>query len=400
MKRFVRSPYLEIEHRQDDEIIVVHLRLGSRLKINAATYQFLDLFREAHSLEELSHFGPIEKARPSFELLRKVGFLVEEGHAETISDKILQRINPGFFGCPSVGVGGREGCDVLFVGVPFDYGNLKEPGARFGPMALRQVSVADSRFYGLDSETERPRGWYDNAIDRHILEGVRMADAGNLFIAPNEDPQRVFHKLGEVVSDFLKTDSLPVVIGGDHSVTYPIVAAYSEPIAIIHIDAHTDLASYYPSVANHHGNVMSRALALEHVVAVYQIGIRGTTSIPQTRGGGRVALAISPHKLREVGIEGLLELIPADLDHYVSLDIDALDPIYAPGTSTPVPGGLSFEEVKMLLMALASRRRCVGFDLVEVNPRRDVNELTAVVGVELLLSFLGAHFQGTGGEIE
>ena len=208
----------------------------------------------------------------------------------------------------------------------------------------------------------------------------------------------MFRKLGDAVSDILESSSMPVVLGGDHSVTYPVLAAFDRPIEVIQIDAHVDLADYFEGEEHHHGNFMSRALGLEQVTGVHQIGVRGTTVVPQARARGKVYAAVSPRQLRRRGTAALVESLPPDRNYYVTFDVDALDPVYAPGTSTPLPGGLTFAEAKNLLVAIASQRHCVGFDLVELNPDCDCNDLTAITSIELLLAFLGAHFGHHGVE--
>ena len=392
--RYVRSRHLQIEQQAGDEMVLVHSLLGNRLEVNEATYRFLELFEKPRSLEDLASPAAVEKVRPSFERLQRASFLIPEDHQETLSDKILRRVSPGLFRSPAYTSRTETPPEVVFLGVPFDYGNHKDPGARYGPEALRRLS--QTLHYVLEHDNGRPKGWYDNRLDRPILQGVTLGDAGDLFIAPNESPGQVFRKLRGAVERILDVGGLPVALGGDHSITFATVSAYRRPLSIFQIDAHTDLAPYFPSVENHHGNVMSRALTLDHVEGIYQVGGRGTTAAPLDRGRDGVELCLSPRALRDVGIDGVLERMPADRDYYVSLDIDALDPAQAPGTSTPVPGGLGFEEVLDLLNAVAGRRRCIGFDLVEINPRRDPQDLTAAVGLELLLAFLGSHFLQPG----
>jgi agmatinase len=114
--------------------------------------------------------------------------------------------------------------------------------------------------------------------------------------------------------------------------------------------------------------------------------------VPQTRPQGKVRQTLSPRELRRRGIPALVESLDPGVSYYVTFDIDALDPMYAPGTSTPQPGGLTFVEAKELLVTIASQRDCVGIDLVEINPDCDHNDITAITGIELLLAFLGARF--------
>lgn len=402
MTQYIRSRHLQVEHSDGQNWTIAHAMLGTRLQINHAAYRFLQLFEQPISLEELTERPSAERARPLIDKLVRNRFIVEAERSETIFDKVVQRNSPRFFHCPHVSDVTAGTPDVTFLGVPFDYGNTAEPGARYGPKAIREASAADFH-YTLDFNTQQPSGWYDNNWERHILQGVTMADAGDIFFFPGEGPQRIFQKITQTTREILKRGSLPVVIGGDHSVTYPVLAAYDAcdtPVDIIHIDAHSDFATYYPEMENHHGNVMSRVMTLPHVGRFYQIGIRGLTAQRQGQSHERVAMKVSPQGLRRQGVEAVLAQIPAQGKYYVSFDIDALDPMIAPATSTPMPGGLEFEQTKELLWAIGQHRDCVGFDLVEINPKRDANNLTSSLAIELMLSFLAAHFTKQGGKNE
>lgn len=393
MTRYVLSPHVEIESGGGEEpAVMIHGLLGYRLRLNQATQRFLALFKTPRSLEDLDRMGPAASVLPAFRKLQRARYLIEEGHRESYSDRRLRPAIPGLLGCPPLREAGA-GTDVIFLGVPFDGGNTVLPGARFGPAALRRVSQSHFQPYDAGPRSGRPGGWFDNDRGEEILGEILLADAGDLFQIPNEAPATTFGKLREVVAGFLEDGAFPVVLGGDHSITYPILAAFDQPMDVVQIDAHADLAAYLEGEEHHHGNFMSRAVGLDHVTGIHQVGIRGITPVPQTRAGGKVRQSLTPGMLRRQGVAAFLEALPADRSYYVTLDIDALDPGFAPGTSTPLPGGLTFEEVKTLLTGIATTRVCAGFDLVEVNPERDVNDITAITAMELVLTFLGAHFR-------
>ena len=392
MTRYVRSLHLEVEQHVGEEVVFAHGLVGTRLRLNSASQKLLSAFARPRALEDLVGPASIEKVRPTFDLLRARSFLVEEGRNENIGDRRLERLARGIFGCPQPAHAAAVP-DYTFLGVPFDHGNHGEPGARFGPGAVRDAAVELHLQDTPDPATGRSAGWHNNDTDSAVLAGAALADEGNVYVAPGEAPGRVFEKVRSVVADIRGRGSFPVVLGGDHSISYPVLSAYDEPLAVFHLDAHSDMAPYHPGIENHHGNVMSRALGLPHVRAIYQVGLRGTTPVSQLRTDQRRPLVASPARMRALGVAGVLERIPATHPLYVSVDIDVLDPAGAPGTSTPVPGGLGFEEVRDLLRALGAGRRCIGFDIVEVNPRRDVNRVTAHAALELTLAFLGAHFE-------
>jgi agmatinase len=389
--RYVSSSHLEVEGREGGSVVMAHALLGTRLRLDTGTHRLLEAFVRPHALEELVPEAALDKVRPVFDLLCSRSFLVEEGRAETIADRVLARPPRTLFGCPSPAEAPHP-ADFTFLGVPFDHGNHGEPGARFGPDAIRAAARELHLDYTADPATGRGRGWYDNDADAAVLDGAVLADLGDVFVAPGEAPSHVFDKIRSSIERIRSAGSRPVVLGGDHSITYPVLAAFDAPLAVFHLDAHSDLAPYHPGVENHHGNVMSRVLMLEHVRAVCQVGLRGTTPVSQLKARERRPLVLSPSGLRALGPEALVERLPPDLPFYVSVDVDVLDPSHAPGTSTPVPGGLSFDEVRAVLRALAARRRVIGFDVVEVNPRRDVAGVTAQAALELMLATLAAGF--------
>lgn len=395
MTSYVRSKHLQIEHGERGEWTVAHLIQGTRLQVNEAAYKILQLFEQPRSLEELGAPDLVEKATPLIEKLIRNHFIVDSKHPETMADKVLRRTAPSFFNCPHAREFTGRPADIALLGIPFDFGNTAEPGARYGPISLRKISAAGYQ-YTLDFERKEPKGWYDSNLNRNILQGVTISDAGDISVFAGEGPQTIFGKIKTATREILCRGSFPVIVGGDHSVTYPVISAYESELDIIHFDAHSDFSTYYPGIENHHGNVMSRVCDLKHVGRFYQIGLRGTLPHRESEGSSRIALTVSPRSLRNEGCNPVLDRIPPERDYYLSFDIDVLDPGIAPGTSTPVPGGLTLEEAQDLLQAIGRHRRCVGLDLVEVNPKRDINDITSIVGVELILSFLGAHFEAGG----
>ena len=139
MTRYVSSSHLEVEAREGDEVVMAHALLGTRLRLNPASRRLLSAFDRPQALEELVPPASLEKVRPVFELLCARSFLVEEGRHETIADRLLQPPLRTIFGCPAPGEAPQP-ADYTFLGVPFDHGNHGEPGARFGPEAVRAAA--------------------------------------------------------------------------------------------------------------------------------------------------------------------------------------------------------------------------------------------------------------------
>lgn len=255
--------------------------------------------------------------------------------------------------------------DAVVLGVPYDEGCSNRPGTRFGPRAIRQASM----LYSYDGPEYR---FYDADRDRIILKGCAIADAGDVNIQPL-NLEKNFDAVTAGVSAILKSGAVPVVLGGDHSITYPAVKAFAgRKIHYIHFDTHADCDLACESTYYHGspvGHIMEDGLA----ESITLIGIRGLTNSVDDlervkKEGVRV---VTPRQLRSSTVEALSPLFAEGEDYYISVDIDVFDPIAAPGTGTPEPGGLFFPEFSDLIHLIARRGNIVGLDVMEVNPQYD-----------------------------
>ncbi|MFK7857927.1 MAG: agmatinase [Granulosicoccus sp.] len=276
--------------------------------------------------------------------------------------------------------------DVAVLGAPFDFGTQWRAGARFGPRSIREASTLFSFGHG---------GAYDHEDDVTYLpsEKVSIVDIGDADIIHTDTVQSHANiELG--VRKILAAGALPVVLGGDHSVNIPCVRAFDdqEPIHIVQIDAHLDFVDERHGVRYGHGNPMFRAAECDHVTGLSQIGIRNVSS---TSRDGYVAAResgsdiLSVRQFRKLGVEGVLDRIPAGVRYYVTIDIDGFDPSIAPGTGTPSHGGFLYYEGLELLAGLAKRGTVVGIDLVEVAPDYDQTSTTAILAAQLLMNLIG-----------
>jgi agmatinase len=279
--------------------------------------------------------------------------------------------------------------DVAVLGVPYDMGTQYRSGARFGPRAIREASTLFSFGHG---------GAYDHEADVVYLpmDQVRIVDVGDADIV-HTDTAASHRNAEAAVRKILERGAMPVVLGGDHAVNIPCIRAFADqpPIHLVQIDAHLDFVDVRHGVREGHGNPMRRALEQAHVTGLTQLGIRNVSST--ARDGyedarRRGATIRSVRQFRQLGTERALELIPAGVRYYVTLDIDAFDPSIAPGTGTPSHGGFLYWEVLEFLEGLARRGEVVGIDLVEVAPAYDPAGITAILAAQVLLNFLGFIF--------
>ncbi|MEP3115780.1 agmatinase [Nisaea sp.] len=276
--------------------------------------------------------------------------------------------------------------DVAVLGAPFDFGTQFRPGARFGPRSIREASTLFSFGHG---------GAYDHEDDITYLpaETTRIVDLGDADII-HTDTEQSHANIEFGVRKILKTGAIPVVLGGDHSVNIPCINAFSEeePVHLVQIDAHLDFVDERHGVRSGHGNPMRRAAEKPYVTGLSQIGIRNVSSTARegyedARSMGSDILSV--RQFRKLGVEGVLERIPAGKRFYVTIDIDGFDPSIAPGTGTPSHGGFTYYEGLELLDGLTKRGTVVGIDLVEVAPDYDHSGSTSTLAAQLLLNFIG-----------
>lgn len=274
--------------------------------------------------------------------------------------------------------------DVAVIGVPNDMGTQWKSGARMGPRAVREGSTLYS--FGLD-------GAYDIENDITYL-GPRwnVVDCGDVDII-HGDIMQSHDNTEATIRKIVDKGAMPVIIGGDHSISAPVGKGLEKlgPFHVIQIDAHLDWADHRSGMRYGHGNCIRRLSEMDHVKDIFQFGIRGISSslkedVDAARAYGSTIL--SPTKMRAKGIEGLLELLPKNEKYYITIDIDGIDPSIAPGTGTPSPGGLYYDEVNELLKAIANHGEVVAFDLVEVAPQYDPTGMTGQTAARIMLDLL------------
>jgi agmatinase len=273
--------------------------------------------------------------------------------------------------------------DAVLLGVPFDAGTTYQPGARFAPWEVRRASALLQPFHPV------------HQVD--VFSAVDVVDGGNVAFPPF-DAGAMREAVRATVAGWLELDAAPFVVGGDHSVALPVLRALAGkhgPVAVLHVDAHFDTSGPETwGAAHHHGTPFRHALE-EGLVApgqLVQVGLRG----PWSYAGERELL--EKHRARSISMTELDERGPsyvaaevrerlAGKPVYVSFDIDAIDPAFAPGTGTPVPGGLTSREALALLRSLKGLP-IAGMDVVEVCPAADINGNTSLLAATLLFEGL------------
>jgi agmatinase len=276
-----------------------------------------------------------------------------------------------------------RGCDAALLGVPYDGGTTYRSGARLAPYHVRRVSALVPGFHPI------------HRMD--VFARLNARDCGNV-MAPPFNAAAMRELVGSEIAAVLEAGATPFVVGGDHSVSVPVLRALAHrhgPVALVHVDAHFDCSTAETwGEKFHHGTPIRNAVE-EGLLApnkVFQVGLRGPWSdagdadlldeLGATRFTADELASIGP----AIVARRILEVV-GDTPVYLSIDVDAVDPAFAPGTGTPIPGGLTSRELLAFMRGLAGVRLC-GCDLVEVTPMLDHADVTCLLAAHALFEAL------------
>ena len=258
------------------------------------------------------------------------------------------------------------------LGVPSDAGNGIASGARFGPAAIRRAS--------LDLPGRNIAG-----VDHGDLEFIHDCDWADALV-----------RTQSLIEAIATRGAIPVVLGGDHAISYAAVAALHRagPLSVVWFDAHTDFCAWPGGDWHSHKQVLRRIAGLPHVERIVQIGHRGITYDDESTRSTRMRVTTAA-EAAAMRADALLDQLPPGQPVYISVDIDAVDPRWAPGTGHPVPGGLDVETLGALARAIAAARVVIGLDAMEVNPLLDHRDMTSAAAASILAQIVSGLSERT-----
>lgn len=264
-----------------------------------------------------------------------------------------------------------SGVDIAISGIPFDLAVTYRSGARLGPRAIREASVQLAELL--------PYPWGFNPFDE-----LAVIDYGDCFLDPH-NPLTIRNAIKEHIENILEYDVFPLTLGGDHYITYPILLAmaekYGKGLSLIHFDAHSDTWPDAEEYSLNHGTMFYKAIksGIIDPAKSVQIGIRTWNDDFM---GTNVLAAQYVHDYGWQHVTEKIKDLVGDNLAYLTFDIDSLDPAFAPGTGTPVSGGLSSSQALAIIRNL-SGIKLIGADVVEVAPNYDHAEITALVAAHV-----------------
>lgn len=275
-----------------------------------------------------------------------------------------------------------KGLDFAIYGIPFDTACSYRVGARFGPQAIRNISVM--------MKTNHP------IHEVNILDYLKGGDLGDVNIVPGFI-HPTYDRIEEFTTEILNDGALPIAIGGDHSVTLGELRAIAKkhgPVSLLHFDSHADINFEVFGEKYNHGTPFRRAIE-EGLIDPHksvQIGMRGSIyDAGEFKLAKELGLTLIPtHQVREMGLDATLakaKEVIGDNKTFLTFDIDFIDPAYAPATGTPEVGGFTSLEALQIIRSL-KELNFVGMDVVEVAPPYDTAEITSLLAANLIFEFL------------
>lgn len=311
-----------------------------------------------------------------------------------------------FFGAPQCTNLDQFNSQVAILGVPYDQGSLIphiRTGQAQGPRAVRENPTffyGGNPFDGPPDPTKPSAGFYSIDEEKDFLRGVTIADIGDVVVTPG-DIKRFINTASSVAGRIAAKKAVLASIGGDHSITYPLVRGMApwKQLDVVHFDAHYDIRDEVVGQRYSHSSPITRISELPFVGTITQLGMRNMgsrTSLEQVKKLG--TNVVTARRMRELGAaEAVEKYVPKAENIYVTIDTDFFDWTTAPGTTLPEPGGFTLEQMRECMKVLTRKGNIVGFDVVCLNPMLDTafyGGVTIRLASYIVAYFLGYIFDG------
>jgi len=398
MTNYTINPAVDVSANRMGKVLLTNLVSKKKVELSSGAYQILLSMNNTYFSEQafMDKF-PDDQHNVGgvyFKFLKDNAVIISDNH---FNKPQLSEYTYGLYNASTADIQVHNKCTIL--GLPFDKGNSESLGVSNAASALRglckqqNIDLKQADVKVLDAMYRLPEHTFDS-----LLNGIKndnIVDVGDLY-CPSFGLQHIYYEqMKDIAGCLLRNGNTPFFLGGDHSVTLPLLQAFSERFRIfgvLHIDAHTDMYEhaldivFKETTTHHHGNFVCEAIKLPSIAAYHLIGIRGLNTIfpPQND-------KLSIHYCNEVmESDAWMNDIDTSIPYYITFDIDVLDPAIAPATATPVPGGIGYRDIMHIMAKLCSRLNVIGADIVEYDTERDRQHITAQTALALMPIILNA----------
>lgn len=367
---------LALESRDETHVVVVNTATAARIKLSHSAYRFLKAFESPRRLGQVVPDQAATRLLPQVRMLIDKQMLVDaDSPASADPARLRTAVAYKFCGAPAYAQSTKP--DFLIFGIPYDLAG--DTDSRLAPALIRRKSLDYS--YQLDFGDGRPRGWFDVNRGAWMLRGATLADAGDIPVEYGEDQACYFERVGRALAECRAEQSVPVILGGDRSVTCAAVGGlrHDRKLTVVQITAKPERAA-----AEGAGQHLLRMDKVERVVS-----LGGCHDDP---GGSPCEglLLCSADRLRQCGPEEIVRAWGDKLPIYLSIDLSIATEAYMKAATAGLPPGLTLHKLRMLIAAIGNFHSIVGIDLVGLDLRSRSPELTAIIGCHLALAAMSA----------
>ncbi len=387
-----KSSFVKIQ-KEGKVYRIIHNVSGKQFVVDQKAIDVINLFDTPTTLEECNFDSLVEN---SIIFLVNNGVLVPTSNKKAALER-RQLVSQKLFGVKEYKPKQKDK-NVVFLGVPFGSGNPVSRDTCKFPDYLRAFLDRKLKFNRRRKINPKILG-SDIAMDNlnALIRENALSDAGNVYVHGFETRRDIYQKISTIANEIIKNGHIPFTIGGDHSISYPLIRSLAinhDSFNVLHFDAHTDVySSAFDEILelnglHHHGNFVSHCVKLPQLKKYYQFGIRGLANAFTENMPDKVKSFWTQDVKAIIAGEKHIRL-PKNEKYYITFDIDVLDPLIAPGTGTPEPNGLWFDDIINLFKKLnLSNKNIIGVDFVEVNPDRDNNNSTTLMAAQIILNLL------------
>ena len=376
--RLVVSDDLALESQDDTHVVVVNTASAARIRLSLSAYRFLKAFGTPRRIDQIMSDQAARRILPQVRMLIDKHLLVDaDTPSPTEAARLRTAVAYKFCAAPAHVKSTKS--DFVILGVPYDLAG--DIDSRLAPDLIRRKSLDYS--YQLEFGDGRPRGWFDVNRGVWMLRGAKLADAGDVPVEYGEDRARFFERVGEALAECCTDRSVPVILGGDRSVTYAAVDGLRDDrkLTVVQISATPERTD--SEGAGRH------LLRIDKVERVINVG-----ACHDGPGGtrGDELLQLSAGRLRDSGPEEAVRAWGDELSIHLSIDLSLATAAYMKAAPAGLPAGLTLHELRTLIAAIGNAHRIVGIDLVGLDLRSRSPELSAVIGCHLALAAMSAAY--------